>query len=180
MDFEFFYDDQKKPRFQYKPNTFLNQVELLYPEFKSVYLNIDSINSFPHSAGIASSASAMAALALGIMSIENEIKGLLMPQDEFLNKASYLARLGSGSACRSVYPFAAAWGQSMHLPGSSDEYAISMENHLHEEFKTVQDYIFIVSRAEKKVSSSAGQQLMERHPYREARIHQSHENFNKL
>ncbi len=180
LDFEFFYDGQKKPRFEYKLKTFFNQVELLYPEFKSVYLNIDSINSFPHSAGIASSASAMAALALCVMSIENEIKGFVMPQDEFLNKASYLARLGSGSACRSVYPFAAAWGQSMHLPGSSDEYAIPMENHLHEEFKTLQDYIFIVSRAEKKVSSSAGHQLMERHPYRDARIYQAHENFNQL
>lgn len=145
-----FYDGQKKPRFEYKLKTFFNQVELLYPEFKSVYLNIDSINSFPHSAGIASSASAMAALALGIMSIENKIKGLVMPQDEFLNKASYLARLGSGSACRSVYPIAAAWGESLNLPGSSDEYAIPMADSIHEDFKSIQDYIFIVSRAEKK------------------------------
>lgn len=180
LDFEFFYDGQRKPRFEYKLKTFFNHVEILYPAFKSVYLNIDSINSFPHSAGIASSASAMAALALCMMSIENEIKGVVMQQDEFLNKASYLARLGSGSACRSVYPLAAAWGYSKTLAESSDDYAIPMANLLHEEFKTIQDYIFIVSRAEKKVSSTAGHQLMENHPYRDARIQQAHENFNLL
>jgi len=180
LAFEFFYDGQRKPRFEYKLKSFFSQLETLYPEFKSVYLNIDSINSFPHSAGIASSASSMAALSLCMMTIQNEIKGVVMPQEEFLNKASYLARLGSGSACRSVYPIAAAWGESLNLPGSSDEYAIPMADSIHEDFKSIQDYIFIVSRAEKKVSSSAGHQLMERHPYREARIQQAQDHFNKL
>jgi hypothetical protein len=70
-------------------------------------------NSFPHSAGIASSASAMSALALCLCSIEKQFFGTLHRQKvSSYQKASYIARLGSGSACRSVYPKLAVWGET--------------------------------------------------------------------
>src|SRR5690606_12047711 len=60
-------------------------------------LKIYSENSFPHSAGIASSASSMAALASILW-----LKALELGEENMMGtqKASSLARLFSGSACR--------------------------------------------------------------------------------
>jgi diphosphomevalonate decarboxylase len=59
--------------------------------FKKYHFTIDTENTFPHSSGIASSASGMAALAMNLMSLT-----LNHYDDEyFLSKASLLARLGS-------------------------------------------------------------------------------------
>jgi len=83
-----------------KIETFFNRMRLYMPFLRDYHFVVRSHNSFPHSSGIASSASAMAALAVCLMKIEK----LFCPEmtDEFFyEKASFLARLGSGSACRS-------------------------------------------------------------------------------
>jgi diphosphomevalonate decarboxylase len=61
---------------------------------KPSFANISSHNNFPMGTGIASSASAFAALSLAASSAA----GLHLTQNEL----SRLARLGSGSACRSI------------------------------------------------------------------------------
>ena len=49
-------------------------------------------------------------------------------------KASFLSRLGSGSASRSLYGPAAIWGEHKNIPSTSDQYAIAYHD-LHENFK---------------------------------------------
>ncbi|HOU47198.1 MAG TPA: hypothetical protein PLL99_05300, partial [Chitinophagales bacterium] len=135
-------------------------------------LEINSSNSFPHSTGIASSASSMAALALCLTSIENELDGGMYPA-LFFEKASMIARLGSGSACRSVYPYLAAWGKHSAIPFSSNEHAVPAFEGVHPVFKTFKDAILIVSADEKAVSSRAGHALMEGNPFAESRYQQA-------
>ena len=84
-------DGKPVPREQYA--AFLARVEDLYG--KSVSLKVSSSNSFPSAAGLASSSSGFAALALGC----NAALGLKLTTREL----SSLARVGSGSAARAVY-----------------------------------------------------------------------------
>ena len=62
--FEFFFEGEAKPSFHPKLTTFFERIADLVPFIKEYHLRIDSHNSFPHSSGIASSASAMAAFGI--------------------------------------------------------------------------------------------------------------------
>lgn len=139
-----------------------------------------SRNSFPHSAGIASSASAMSALALCLCSLERRLFGFLKDEREFLAKASYIARLGSGSACRSVYPQLAVWGETGLAPGSSNLYAVPFTDPVHEVFHTFHDDILLISQEEKSVSSRAGHGLMEGNIYADSRYAQARQRMHEL
>jgi len=141
-------------------------------------LEIESWNSFPHSAGIASSASAFSALACACQDIENKINN---PGRELeWTQVSKMARLGSGSASRSVFAKAALWGKIASVDNSSDLYAIPMQSQLNEVFKTFQDSILIVSRQSKKVSSSVGHRLMQEHPYASVRYEEAKKNLQQM
>lgn len=159
----FFFEGKEKPAFIPKVEAAFRQWEAFLPFLKNAGIRIDSRNSFPHSAGIASSASAFSAMALGVCDLAARLSGE-RDRDVFFRKASFLARLGSGSAARSVYPEAALWGYSASIPGSSDEWAIPLES-LHPVFQDFQDSILITDAAEKAISSTAGHGLMEGHPY---------------
>ena len=100
--------------------------------------------------------------------------------DKFRKRASYLSRLGSGSACRSVYPIMASWGEHPEIINSSNEIATCHENDIHPVFKTFHDDILIVSKAEKSVSSTAGHQLMEDNPFANARYKQANNNISQI
>ncbi|MCL3779816.1 diphosphomevalonate decarboxylase [Prolixibacteraceae bacterium JC049] len=151
-----------------------------FPFLKNGQWRIESENSFPHSAGIASSASAMGALALSLCSIEHEILGTLNTSESFQRKASYLARLASGSAARSIYPGIVSWGTSELVENSSDEYATPLSIDVHPSVLHLNDAILIVDDQPKKVSSSAGHQLMNNHPYRNNRIEQANNNHKSI
>jgi diphosphomevalonate decarboxylase len=97
----------------------------------------------------------MAALALCLTDIENALDGGLRPH-EFFEKASMIARLGSGSACRSLFPYLSVWGKHTTIPFSSNEHGIPFHDTVHPVFKTFKDAILIVSSDEKSVSSRAG------------------------
>ncbi len=137
-------------------------------------------NSFPHSAGIASSASAMSALALCLCSVEQRLFGTLDDPAAFLQKASYIARLGSGSACRSVYPKLAVWGETPLVAGSSNLYAVPFYDTLHEVFYTFHDDILLISQEEKSVSSRAGHALMDGNIYADSRYTQARQRLQTL
>jgi diphosphomevalonate decarboxylase len=177
---EFRFANQPNPAFQTKIQRYLESLTDIFPFLKQLHLTIESNNSFPHSAGIASSASAMSALALCLCEMEQQLFGTLQKESEFLQKASYLARLGSGSACRSVYPEMAVWGENSMVEGSSDLYAVPFANELHPVFQTFQDTILLVSKKEKSVSSRAGHGLMEGNIFAESRYQQARQNFLKL
>ncbi len=165
----FFFHQEENEAFRAKVLEHLESVADIFPFLRQLDLTVRTGNSFPHSAGIASSASAMSALALCLCSLEEELFGTLSDDDAFDKKASYVARLGSGSACRSIFPTAALWGQTGEVEGASDLYAVGMEGHVHEVFKTFHDDILIASGAEKPVSSRAGHGLMEGNPFADAR-----------
>lgn len=178
LDFRF--EDRPNEAFQDKMVRFLESILDIFPFLKQLELSIASNNSFPHSSGIASSASSMSALALCLCSMERQLFDGLKTESEFLRKASFIARLASGSACRSVYPLAAVWGKSAELPESSDEYAIPYEEGLHDVFKTFHDDILIISRGEKSVSSRAGHGLMDGNIYADNRYLQARQRFHQL
>ncbi|MFQ5445716.1 MAG: diphosphomevalonate/mevalonate 3,5-bisphosphate decarboxylase family protein [Saprospiraceae bacterium] len=169
ISLEFTFHQEPNEAFREKVLKYLESVADIFPFLRQLDLTVRTGNSFPHSSGIASSASAMSALALCLCSLEEELFETLSDDAEFDQKASYVARLGSGSACRSIYPVASLWGQFGEVEGSSDEFAIPMAEQVHEVFKDFHDDILIASTTAKNVSSRAGHGLMEGHPFADAR-----------
>lgn len=157
---EFYYDGKLMPAFAQRIEKYFESLVSIFPFIKQFDFKIDSKNSFPHSSGIASSASAMGALALCLCDMEREYFGTLKTDEEFYRKASYVARLGSGSAARSVLPGWVEWGESDSDERFSNLYGTQLTN-IHESFQNLRNAILIVSKEEKSVSSSAGHKLME-------------------
>ena len=177
--FEVFLEGTPAPHFREKIQSFFERI-LPYQPFLSRYaFEIHTENTFPHSSGIASSASGMAALALCRMELEQAIYPDLGPE-YFNSKASFLARLGSGSAARSVGGNLVHWGTQDSVPGSSDLFGISYPLQLHPVFGTFQDTILLVDKGQKQVSSTAGHGLMQGHPYAKARFDQARSRIDAL
>jgi diphosphomevalonate decarboxylase len=179
ISLDFFFENKPNEVFRVKILSFLESITEVFPFLKQLHFNVRSYNSFPHSSGIASSASSMSALALCLWSLEKLLFATL-EDDEFLTKASFVARLGSGSACRSVYPTMAAWGESGEIEGSSNLFAIPFEDRINTVFKTYRDDILIVSKGEKSVSSRAGHALMDGNIYAANRYQQAQQRLHHL
>jgi diphosphomevalonate decarboxylase len=180
VEVELYFDLFRHEAFEERIRKTLTQLGELFPFLFQLKLTIHSSNSFPHSSGIASSASSMSALALCLCSMEDEFFGTLEDDALFEQKASYVARLASGSAARSIYGKAAIWGGMPGVEGSSDLYAIPFGKKLHPVFHTFQNAILIVSSGEKKVSSTAGHHLMQDNPYAEPRYAQANQRMNQM
>lgn len=184
FSFEVLLDGKQKDDFKPKIETFFKRIERYVPFLRDYHFKIETSNTFPHSSGIASSASGMSALALCLMSIENELNGFQNEseesQDYFNKKASFLARLGSGSACRSIEGDLIVWGTHKDIEGSSDLFGVKFPYTVHQNFKNYQDTILLVDKGEKQVSSTVGHNLMHNHPFAIRRFEQAHENMSKL
>lgn len=179
FDFDVYLDGKKKEDFKPKIETFFNRVEAYVPFLKYYYFKIETRNTFPHSSGIASSASGMSALALCLMSIEKKLNSDL--DDVFFKKkASFLARLGSGSACRSIEGSLVVWGNHSAIEGSSDLFGVVYPGDVHQVFQNYQDTILLVDKGEKQVSSTVGHNLMHNHPFAQQRFKQANNNIEKL
>jgi len=115
-----------------------------------------SENNFPMGAGIASSASAFAALALAASAAAR----LELTEHEL----SRLARMGSGSACRSIPGGFVEW-----LPGEDDlsSYAVSFAPPDHWDLV---DCVAIISQEHKKTGSTEGHFLANTSPLQAARV----------
>lgn len=181
ISFNFYFDGKESPVFAAKIQGFLEQIVPELPFLKKYHLEIKSSNTFPHSAGIASSASAMSALALCLCSIEKQINHQSADFDEaFFVRASHFARIGSGSAARSIYGGFVSWGKTDAIPGSADEFATKLTGEFHPIFQNMNDAILLISKGEKKVSSRAGHGLMENHPYSAARYAHAEQNLTQI
>jgi diphosphomevalonate decarboxylase len=180
ISFDFLFEGKPNIAFRAKQLKFLESIAWRFSWLQTYHISVSSSNSFPHSAGIASSASAMSALALGLCEFDAMLKNEPTTGDDFLRKASIISRLGSGSACRSVYPQLAMWGALSTVPSSSDEYAIPVANEVNPIFHTYHDDILLVSSAEKSVSSRAGHSLMEDNPFAKPRYSQATQNLTDL
>ncbi len=180
IELEFLFHKEENEPFRQKLLKFLESITDIFPFLRQFKLKIRSGNSFPHSAGIASSASAMSAVSLCLCSMEDELFGTLQDDTEFDRKASYVARLGSGSASRSIYGGMAVWGKIGAVAGSSDLYAVPYADRMHDAFKSFHDDILIVSKSEKSVSSTAGHALMEDNIYAAPRFQQAGQRMQRL
>jgi len=179
ISFDLFFDGQPKEAFKPKIEKFFTRILSYCPYIEDYHFTIDTTNTFPHSSGIASSASGMAALAVNIMSLERALNPA-MTQDYFLKKASFLARLGSGSACRSIAGSVVVWGEQADVVGSSDLFGVQAPFELHANFENYQDVILLVDKGEKQVSSTVGHDLMHNHPFAQERFKQAHHNLSQL
>jgi diphosphomevalonate decarboxylase len=177
---EYYFHGDRHPQFEQKVVTLLNKLMAEMPFLSGYELLLRSENNFPHSTGIASSASSMAALALCLVSMEEQVTGRKMGKETYFRRASTIARLGSGSASRSVYGGVVTWGKIQSVTGSSDEYAAPFPLDEGSRFHQLRDIILIVSTKEKKISSSSGHVLMANHPYHEGRKRQANENMESL
>ncbi|WP_303318259.1 diphosphomevalonate decarboxylase [Flavivirga abyssicola] len=189
FSFDVFLDGDKKDDFKPKIETFFKRIEAYLPFLRTYHFKIETSNTFPHSSGIASSASGMSALAMCLMSIEKllmesdstlSIAERAINDDFFIQKASFLARLGSGSACRSLEGDLVVWGKHSEIDGSSDLFGIKYPFEVHENFKNYQDTILLVDKGEKQVSSTVGHNLMYGHPFAQERFKQAHKNLSNL
>lgn len=123
---------------------------------KNPRMLVESDNNFPTGAGIASSAAAFAALALAA----SRAVGLNLSEAQL----SRLARLGSGSAARSIPAGFVEW----HVgSGDEDSYAVSIAppNHW-----AITDCIAIVAAEHKKTGSTEGHALADSSPLQAARV----------
>jgi len=174
---EFLFEGKHAPSFETKISTFRSLWENKYPSLKNYDLKIESQNSFPHSAGIASSASSMASLSLCFSELLKNEGALDLDKNSFLENASNFARLGSGSACRSLYGGVVTWGQWRE--GTSNEYATETPE-LSKKWSSWGDAILLVSSKEKPVSSRQGHALMIDHPYAESRFSNARNRLTEL
>jgi diphosphomevalonate decarboxylase len=117
---------------------------------------VDSSNNFPMGTGIASSASAFAALACAASAALNQ----QLEEKEL----SRLARVGSGSACRSVPGGFVEWqaGES-----DQDSYAFSIAPPEH---WNLIDHVAVISTAHKSTGSKAGHLLARSSPLQGSRV----------
>jgi diphosphomevalonate decarboxylase len=122
----------------------------------TVHAMVVSQNNFPTGAGIASSAAAFAALSMAA----SRALGLNLDEKDL----SRLARLGSGSACRSVPAGFVEWNAGT---SDSDSYAFSVAPSLHWDLV---DCITVVASGHKSVGSTEGHALAGSSPLQAARV----------
>ncbi|XP_067946854.1 diphosphomevalonate decarboxylase-like [Watersipora subatra] len=110
------------------------------------HLHICSENNFPTAAGLASSAAGLACLAMALCKVYG-----VTDKDSI----SRVARVGSGSACRSVYGGFVAWRMGK-LSDGSDSIAEQVAPQSH--WPQLKCLILVVSADKKAVGSTAGMQ----------------------
>ncbi|AWR95099.1 diphosphomevalonate decarboxylase [Acidianus brierleyi] len=114
---------------------------------KKIYALVNSTTNFPESSGLASSAAGIAALVYAANSALN----LNLTQKDL----SIIARIGSGSACRSTVGGFAFWEKGVKDSGEDSFcYQIFPENY----WEDLVDIIAIISTQKKKISSRLGMQ----------------------
>lgn len=177
--FDLFFEGILKEDFKPKMHKFFERIEVYLPFLKDFHFTISTENTFPHSSGIASSASGMAAMAVNLMSVE-KLFNPQMSDDYFWEKASFLARLGSGSACRSIQGSVVVWGQNNSINNSSDLLGVPFSDKIHPVFQDYQDTILLVDKGEKVVSSTVGHELMHNHPFAAKRFEQAQDNLAQM
>ncbi|CCU99826.1 unnamed protein product [Malassezia sympodialis ATCC 42132] len=123
-------------------------------------LRLCSENNFPTAAGLASSASGFAALAVTVAELETLSRSEL----------SKIARRGSGSACRSVFGGFVAWDMGQQDNGD-DSLAVCVAEREH--WPDLHVLICVVNDAKKGTSSTSGmQRTVETSPLLQHRIQQ--------
>ena len=172
-----FLSGNEEVKFAEKIEKYFKSIEQYLPWILKGKYIINTENTFPHSSGIASSASGFGAIAKCLMKLDETFSGK-NSDEESLQKASFLARLGSGSACRSLYNGLVVWGEIDVVEGSSDLFAVKYsDDEIHPIFKDFNDWVLLIHEGVKSVSSPDGHGLMNTNPYAERRFKEARENF---
>lgn len=168
-------------KFAEKIEKYFRNIEPYLPWILKGKYIIKTENTFPHSSGIASSASGFGAIAGCLMELDKMFSSEIRDTSFDLKKASFLARLGSGSACRSLYNGLVVWGKTNEVEGSSDLFAVKYpDSAIHPIFKNFNDWVLLIHEGQKTVSSTVGHGLMNTNPYAERRFQEARENFIPL
>jgi len=177
FNFEVYLDGKREASFEPKIKKFFERIEEYVPFLRDYKFKIETSNSFPHSSGIASSASGMSALAFCLVAMEQKMSS---DKHDTKLKASFLARLGSGSASRSIEGPLVVWGKHPKIENSSNLFGTKYPLEIHSTFKEYQDTILLVDKGEKQVSSTVGHDLMHDHPYATERFKEANNNLATL
>lgn len=176
-----FLSGNEEVKFAEKIERYFKNIEVYLPWILQGKYIIHTENTFPHSSGIASSASGFGAIAKCLMELDSIFRTESQESKIKIEKASFLARLGSGSACRSLYNGLVVWGKTDEVEGSSDLYAVKYpDEDIHPIFKNFNDWVLLIHEGQKSVSSTVGHGLMKTNPYAERRFQEAHENFKTL
>eukprot|EP01113_Clastostelium_recurvatum_P017293 TRINITY_DN2024_c0_g1_i1.p1 TRINITY_DN2024_c0_g1~~TRINITY_DN2024_c0_g1_i1.p1 ORF type:complete len:411 (+),score=115.36 TRINITY_DN2024_c0_g1_i1:182-1234(+) len=122
----------------------ISQVQSRATRHQGMKVHIVSENNFPTAAGLASSASGFCCLAYALgqlYGVEGDLSGL--------------ARIGSGSACRSMYGGYVKWEMGSSASGE-DSIAVQVAPETH--WPEIEVLICVVNDARKETSSTAGMQ----------------------
>lgn len=168
----------EESKFAEKIEKYFKNIEQYLPWILKGKYIIRTENTFPHSSGIASSASGFGAVAKCLMKLDDCFSSDMQDPTSITRKASFLARLGSGSACRSLYDGLVVWGATDEVEGSSDLFAVKYSDaEIHPVFKNFNDWVLLIHEGVKSVSSTVGHGLMNTNPYAERRFQEARENF---
>lgn len=144
---------------------YLKHLKFLKDEFgyKGAF-TVKSNNNFPHSSGLASSASSFAALTKCACLALSELTKKSLPEVE---KQAELSRHGSGSSCRSFFAPWALW---------QDEAVKAVQLPYHD----LLHQVIVISHAEKEVSSSEAHKRIQTSPNYKNREQRAEDNLQNL
>lgn len=134
-----------------------------YYQYSGAFI-VRSCNNFPHSSGLASSASSFAALTkCALLALSD----LTAKPSLSIEQQAQLSRLGSGSSCRSFFSPWALWEnnrvEAIDLP-----------------YKKLQHQVIIISHEEKKISSREAHEKIKTSPLFSDRSQRAIENLEHL
>jgi diphosphomevalonate decarboxylase len=125
----------------------MEDTDFSLPKLSQYPIHIASVNNFPTAAGLASSASGFACLTYALAQL------LELPLTN--SEISRMARLGSGSACRSLFGGFVAWEMGIE-PAGTDSLAVQVAPESH--WADMSALICVVSDAKKDTGSTEGMQ----------------------
>lgn len=143
---------------------------VLFPCSREIALEIISYNNFPTACGIASSAAGYAALVGALADLLHLEKHF--SQEDLLFWFAEWARIGSGSATRSVFPkeqLFVKWNIN-NQSNSFQEFSNTNSLKYHDNWHELKHSVFILSASEKNISSSDGHKFAPTSPFHAIRI----------
>ncbi len=161
-------------------SAFIENVVIDIPILNRLRMNISSKRTLPYLSGGYSLASVFSSLALCLCSIEEKINGSITGTMDFYRKASYLARFGSGTACRSVYGGYVVWGDSDDYRDFSNLYAHPFPFEVHPIFQQMEYNILMVSPENKKITDLTETTMVKTHAYSSGRFDEARNNLSTL
>lgn len=177
---QFTYEGLNNETFTKRIISFIDNLILDIPILSRLRMSITSRNLVPGTDGLIMPSNVFSSLSLCLCSIEEKLEGAVTGNKDFFQKASYLARLGSGSSCRSVYGGYVIWGESEEHATFSNLYGQPFPFPVHPTFQKMHDAVLIVSKKREYISNQPFNSYIKSHPEALNRFGQARKNFKLL